>query len=94
MPDLFMALELVKTRLNRMNVDARTEEYIQERIKAAVEELKGNGITLTDSSDDLMILVDYTVWSYQNRDKPGAMPEWLRLKRRERFLRQQRGEGA
>lgn len=93
MPDLFMALELVKTRLNRMNVDARTEEYIQERIKAAVEELKGNGITLTDSSDDLMLLVDYTVWSYQNRDKPGAMPEWLRLKRRERFLRQQRGEG-
>ena len=94
MPDLFMALELVKTRLNRMNVDARTEEYIQERIKAAVEELKGNGITLTDSSDDLMLLVDYTVWSYQNRDKPGAMPEWLRLKRRERFLSQQRGEGA
>ena len=94
MPDLFMALDLVKTRLNRMNVDARTEEYIQTRIEAAVEELKGNGITLTDSSDDLMLLVDYTVWSYQNRDKPGAMPEWLRLKRRERFLRQQRGEGA
>ena len=94
MPDLFMARDLVKTRLNRLNVDARTDEYIQARVEAAVEELKGNGITLTDSSDDMMLLVDYTVWAYQNRDKPGAMPEWLRLKRRERFLRQQRGEGA
>lgn len=90
MPDLFMAKDLVKTRLNRLNVDGLTDEYIQWRVEAAVEELKGNGITLTDSSDDMMLLVDYTVWAYQNRDKPGAMPEWLRLKRRERFLRQER----
>lgn len=91
MPDILMALDLMKTRLNRMNVDTRTEEYMQMRVQAAVEELKGNGITLTDSSADLMLLVDYTVWQYQNRDKSGAMPDWLRKKMRERFLRQQRG---
>lgn len=91
MPDILMALDLVKVRLNRLNVDTRTEEYLKMRVEAAVEELKGNGITLTDSSDDLMLLVDFTVWKYQNRDKTGAMPDWLRLARRERFLRQQRG---
>ena len=34
----------------------------------------------------MMFLVDYTVWQYQNRDKPGDMPDWLRLDRRERWL--------
>lgn len=36
---------------------------------------------------------DVTVWQHQNRDKPGAMPEWLRLRRRERWL-SQRNEGG
>ena len=41
---------------------------------------------MTESADDMMLLVDYTVWQYQNRDKPGDMPDWLRLDRRERWL--------
>ena len=65
-----------------------------QRIEAAAEELKRTGITLTDSADDLMLLVDFTVWKYQNRDKAAGMPEWLRLARRERWLQQPRGDGA
>ena len=39
-----------------------------------------------------MLCVDYVVWQYQNRDAAGAMPDWLRLRRRERWLQQRAGE--
>lgn len=88
MPNLETALGLVKARLNRLAGDTSLDTYLQARISAAVQSLEGTGITLTDSQEDLMLLVDYTVWEYQNRDRPGAMPEWLRLKRRERWIRE------
>ena len=60
----------------------------------SVYTLKLSGITLDgESPNDLMLVVDYCVWEYQNRDKPGNMPEWLRLHRRERWLRLREGEG-
>jgi hypothetical protein len=86
------ALGLVKSRLNRMAADTSLDDYFRQRIAAAVAELEGTGISLTGSPDDLMLVVDYTVWQYQNRDSAGSMPEWLRLRRRERWLRQERGE--
>ena len=86
------ALSLVKSRLNRMAADTSLDDYFRQRIAAAVAELEGTGISLTGSPDDLMLVVDYTVWQYQNRDSAGSMPEWLRLRRRERWLRQERGE--
>ena len=88
--DILTALSLVKARLNRMAADTSLDQYFTQRIEAAEAELKGAGISLTDSADDLMLLVDYTVWQYQNRDSAGAMPDWLRLRRRERWLRQKR----
>lgn len=92
--ELETALSLVKTALNRTGMDERTEEYLKARIRATAEELKQTGITLTDSADDLMLLVDMTVWNYSKRDKNTGMPEWLRLRRRERWLQQQRGTNA
>ena len=86
------ALGLVKSRLNRMAADTSLDDYFRQRIAAAVAELEGTGISLAGSPDDLMLVVDYTVWQYQNRDSAGSMPEWLRLRRRERWLRQERGE--
>lgn len=88
------ALGLVKSRLNRMAADTSLDDYFRQRIAAAVAELEGTGISLTGSPDDLMLVVDYTVWQYQNRDSAGSMPEWLRLRRRERWLRENRGEGT
>lgn len=86
------ALKLVKIRLNR--ADTALDEYLESRVKAAIDGLNRIGITLTDSTDDIMLAVDYTVWQYGNRDKPDSMPEWLRLMRRERWLAQRRGEQA
>lgn len=88
------ALSLVKSRLNRMAADTSLDGYFMQRIAAAAAELEGTGISLTDSADDLMLLVDYTVWQYQNRDSAGSMPDWLRLRRRERWLREKRTGGG
>jgi hypothetical protein len=87
-----IALGLIKSRLNRMAADTSLDEYFRRRIDAACAELEGTGISLTDSADDLMLVVDYTVWQYQNRDSTGAMPDWLQLRRRERWLREPRKE--
>ena len=86
--DTGSALALVKARLNRLQSDTSLDEYLNARINSAVQELEGTGIKLEDNQEDLMLVVDYTVWQYQNRDNPGAMPDWLRLRRRERWLRE------
>lgn len=91
--DQATALGLVKARLNRLQSDTSLDTYFQARIAAAEEYLTGIGIELTDSQEDLLLVVDFSVWEYQNRDKPGNMPEWLRLHRRERWLRLREGEG-
>lgn len=84
--DTVQALALMKARLNRTQGDTSLDDYFEARIDGAAAELARNGIALTDSADDLMLLVDYAVWQYQSRDKPEGMPEWLRLRRRERWL--------
>lgn len=88
------ALSLVKTRLNRMGSDEKLDDTLKYRIEAVAEELKKVGITLTDSADDLMLLVDETVWQYGNRDKNTGRPDWLSKRRRERWLQEQRGTTA
>lgn len=82
------ALSLIKARLNRLESDTTLDEYLTARLSAACAELEKTGITLDDGADDLMLAVDYTVWQYQNRDKPGNMPDWLRLRRRERWAQE------
>ena len=81
------ALAIVKTRLNRLQGDTSLDETaLIPRLNGAVETLKKNGIDLKDAPDDIVLLADYVVDRYQNRDQPGEMPKWLRLLRRERFL--------
>lgn len=88
MPNLENALTLMKSRLNRLSTDTSLDDTFVIRLQGAQEELNGMfRQDLTDSTADLILLVDYTVWGYQNRDKSGAMPDWLRLKLRERFLK-------
>lgn len=88
MPDINAALLLMKSRLNRMAADTSLDSAFTYRLQGAEEELNQMfRADLTDSTADLLLLVDYTVWGYQNRDKSGAMPNWLRLKLRERFLK-------
>lgn len=82
------ALALMKTRLNRMPQDTTLDDYFSARLQAAAEELNRMfQANLDESAADLLLLVDYAVWSYQNRDQSGAQPLWLRTRLRERFLR-------
>lgn len=84
--DAQTALAMMKARLNRLPEDTSQDEYMTARIESAAGELERGGIALTQSMTDTMLLVDAAVWQYQNRDKAAGMPEWLRLRRRERWL--------
>ena len=87
-----IVLSLVKSRLNRLSTDTTLDAYLSSRIEAAHSELGRTGINIgPERLDDTMLLADYVVWQYQNRDTPGGMPDWLRLRRRERWLQ---GGGA
>lgn len=80
-------LPIVKARLNRLSGDTQLDEYLTLRIQAADEEFGRDGISLlADSMADALLLADMVCWQYQNRDKPGNMPEHLRLRRKERWL--------
>jgi len=80
------ALTLVKTRLNRASGDTSLDTYLAKVIEAAELEIERMGINLQDDADDLMTLVDVAVWRYQNRDQPGAMPQWLRHRLKTRWM--------
>ena len=82
------ALRLLKERLDRIADDTSRDGYFASRVRQAVAELEKTGIRLTNSVDDLMLVVDMAAWNHANRDKPGGMPEWLAKKRRERWLSQ------
>ena len=84
--DASLALEMVKARLNRLPEDTTLDNYLRARICAAVEEAERLGIHIGEGPADLMYVVDYTVWAYQNRDEQAGMPDWLRLRRRERSV--------
>jgi len=80
------SLELIKQRLGRL--DTILDDQLMMRAQSAEMELTRKGIALQDDVEDLMLLVDYTVWSYQSRDQSGGMPQWLSLRIRERFISQ------
>ena len=91
--DISTVLGIVKARLNRLPGDTSLDDYLTARINAAAAEMSRNGIELRNTPEDVMLLADMTVWQYQCRDKPGAMPDWLRLRRRERWLSEHAGDG-
>lgn len=84
--DYNQALLMMKQRKDMLTGIHQRDDYMLLRIKAAVNELQRKGIRLTDSVDDLMLVVDMSVWQYNNRDQTGAEPEWLRHRIRERWL--------
>ena len=79
-------LLLVKQRLNRFVGISELDEYLQSRIGGAVEELKEQGITLSGSLSDTMLLVDTVVWQYNNRDSNEDDPASLRRREKNRWL--------
>ena len=84
------ARKLMKARLNRLESDTSLDGLFEEIIRASAEEIEKTGIKLQDTSQDMMLVVDTAVWRYQSRDSQAGMPDWLRLRRRERWLNERR----
>lgn len=89
------ALTLFKERLDRMKTDTSRDELWRARIDDAIAYLNRSGIAkivpdesggLTDSMDDLMLIVDLAVWRHQNRDKGESRPKWLSERFKDRWL--------
>lgn len=91
--DMCTALAMMKARLNRLAGDTSLDEYFTARLMAAVNEIEGTGIELSASTEDMMMAVDLAVYEYQNRDKQTGLPDWLRMRIKERWLRQGVAEG-
>lgn len=91
--DKALAVQLVKQRLTRPPGETCLNDYLTARVEGAAEELEDLGIRLVMGKvSDILMVVDLAVWEYQNRDKKEGMPDWLRLRRRERYLRKRRGQ--
>lgn len=80
------ALALMKTRLNRTPGETALDDYMVARLDAAERTFKKEGIHLSDGMEDILLLVDKAVFDYQNRDKQQGEPDWLRAKRRGRWM--------
>lgn len=82
-------LLMLKSRLNRL--DNLIDEQLLSIIRGCADEMEGTGIHLQDTAEDQMLLMDMAAWRYSARDKQTGMPDWLRLARRERWLRDNGG---
>lgn len=95
-------LLLVKDRLDRVPGSTLRDVPLMHRIDGAIALLERRGIRFTRDdggaigeigADDLMLIVDLTVWMWQNRDKGEDEPKWLRRRLCERFMSERRVDG-
>ena len=81
------AQQLLMQRLDRLSVPVEKARYFEMRVRQSIAELERQGIKVSDTSvDDLMLVVDLAAWNHANRDKPGEQPTWLRTKIRGRWV--------
>lgn len=82
-------LDIVKARLGRL--DTELDAYFTELISASIEKLRDqHGIHVQPTAADNVLVADYTVWRYQNRDQRDSMPEWLHMDLRDRWMAERR----
>jgi hypothetical protein len=87
-----LALQLLKARMDRAGLDVPPDllSYWESRLEYANKKLIDKGIVYDDeekSINDNSLIADYAAWMLKNRDESGAMPKWLSLEIRERFLK-------
>ena len=78
--DTSTVLDLVKARLG-ISSNVR-DTYLTAIVNGVINELEDvQGLILDMSSPhQLMFVVDYATWRYQNRDQPGGMPRHLQFR--------------
>lgn len=87
-----LALQLLKARMDRAGLDVPPDlqSYWEKRLEDAMKKLSNKGVVFDNeesSIQDNALIADYAAWMLKNRDESGAMPKWLRLEIRERFLK-------
>lgn len=87
--DFERAFTLLKARLDRagLPIPIAQEEEWRLMLTAAVAELRGKGITLTDAEDDIWLAAE-TAKQKIHRDAPGGYSEELRRAIVQRFIKE------
>lgn len=85
-----MLLEALKIDLGITTTayDERLEQYLS----SAQAQIEREGITLTDSVDDMQIIVMYAAWMWRRRDGMEGMPRMLRYALNNRLFSQKMQE--
>lgn len=85
-----MLLEMLKVDLGITTTayDERLGQYLS----SAQAQIEREGITLTDSVDDMQIIVMYAAWMWRRRDGMEGMPRMLRYALNNRLFSQKMQE--
>lgn len=85
--DVEASYKLLLARLDRagMPPPPALDHYWHQVLNAAIKEIEKKGVTLEDTIDDEMLAADYAAWMLDSRDNGGGMPEWLRIRLRDRW---------
>lgn len=94
-------LGLVRDRLDYAPGFTARDGQLRNRIDGVIRELERKGIRVIPEGeadiaeiDDVLLVVDMTVWQQNNRDKAESDPPWLRQRLRDRWLSERRVSSA
>lgn len=85
-------LALLKADLDLLSVPKEREAYLTQQIEAAKSMIQREGITLTDTPEDIQLVVMYAAWLYRKRNTGEGMPRMIRYALNNRVM-SQRGQG-
>lgn len=85
-------LALLKADLDLLTVPKEREAYLTQQIEAAKSMIQREGITLTDTPEDIQLVVMYAAWLYRKRNTGEGMPRMIRYALNNRVI-SQRGQG-
>lgn len=85
-------MALLKADLDLLSVPKEREAYLTQQIEAAKSMIQREGITLTDTPEDIQLVVMYAAWLYRKRNTGEGMPRMIRYAINNRVI-SQRGQG-
>lgn len=85
-------MALLKADLDLLSVPKEREAYLTQQIEAAKSMIQREGITLTDTPEDIQLVVMYAAWLYRKRNTGEGMPRMIRYALNNRVM-SQRGRG-
>lgn len=85
-------MALLKADLDLLSVPKEREAYLTQQIEAAKSMIQREGITLTDTPEDIQLVVMYAAWLYRKRNTGEGMPRMIRYALNNRVI-SQRGQG-